>query len=152
MSAKICHADGGFGISDTMFTASFGADRQSDQSQPPGDSVALLQCPDCSRPCKGSGGLAAHRKRSHGICMQARLYVADSRCLACRIDFRPRPRPLHHLQFSSSACKKAMQTVLLVLLPKNVVADADEKDRGLAKETSKRGETRTRALLPPTPS
>ena len=109
----------------------------------------LLTCPACGKQCKGPQGLAAHSRRKHGRKMTARSFCIGSVCPACGVDYHTRPRALHHLQFSSKACRAAMLAGELPECSAEEISAADLRDRIARKAANLRGDTRARALAPP---
>ena len=121
------------------------------QTPPPPAASAkpLLTCPECGKQRKGQQGLAAHQRRKHGRRMTARSVCVGSVCPACGVDYHTRPGALHHLQFSSKACRTAMLAGELPEFIAEEISAADLQDRVAQKAANLRADTRTRALAPP---
>ena len=66
-----------------------------------------------------------------------------------RYRLHTRPRALHHLQYDSKRCRAMMHEGALPCLSEKQVFEADRIDAAAVRGAVARGETRTRALLPP---
>ena len=97
---------------------------------------ALVTCELCSKRFISARALAVHRSRAHGKKRRAPQLVDGSTCSACRTDFRPRLRLIHHLEYSSPKCLEVVASEVPPLLLERAreLAAIDASQRRRAKK------------------
>ena len=78
-----------------------------------------------------------HCKRTHGVRLEARVFVLGSVCLWCKDDCITRPRVIAHLARGALSCSLAWRTGCLPPLSPEEVLDADMRDKQQRKRSKK---------------